>query len=150
MCWELLTKGKFYGEHAAMGSVMVMLKGEKPLPCEGDIPEELRKRLGPTAFRKTILSMLHREPAQRPAIGSLLKQWTSVFEHTSAAWSLIKKARVDLITDLNRNMMRLADYAERRTAWEIFNVLEIFKIFKPLQRWCDYFCILIGDVRICH
>lgn len=79
ICWELLTKHKFYGADADMDRVVAMLRGDKKLPTEEELPEEVSQRLGSGALRESIFSALHRDPLQRPSVASLLSVWTSIF-----------------------------------------------------------------------
>ena len=79
ICWELLTKRRFYGAGARSHAVIAQLCGRAALPTEGTICSDLCRKLGGSAICGTILSMLGRDPAQRPAVGDLLRQWKSVF-----------------------------------------------------------------------
>ena len=79
ICWELLTKHKFYGAGADMDSVVAMLRGDRPLPTEEQLPAEVSQMLGSGALREAIFSALHRDPLQRPSVASLLSTWTSIF-----------------------------------------------------------------------
>ena len=81
ICWELLTKHKFYGAGSAVSTdtVVAMLRGKEKLPTEQDLPSELSQALGSSALRESILTMLHRDPEKRPSIASLLATWTQMF-----------------------------------------------------------------------
>lgn len=79
ICWELLTKQRFYGAGARSHAVIAQLAGRAALPTEGDICNDLCRRLGGSRICGTVLAMLSRSPDHRPAVGDLLQQWKSVF-----------------------------------------------------------------------
>lgn len=79
ICWELLTKQRFYGARARSHTVIAQLAGRAALPTEVDICTDLCRRLGGSRICSTILAMLSRAPDHRPAVGDLLQQWKSVF-----------------------------------------------------------------------
>jgi hypothetical protein len=83
MCWELLTKQKYYGIGADMGRVVETLKGNVPLPSEGVLTAETMEKLGNSGLRNSILSMLQRDAAMRPSVSHLLQSWTSIFSSTA-------------------------------------------------------------------
>lgn len=79
ICWELLTKHKFYGPGANMDKVVSMLRGESKLPTEEELPEEVLQPLGSGPLRESVFQTLHRDPEKRPSISYLLSTWTSIF-----------------------------------------------------------------------
>ena len=83
ICWELLTKQKFYGAGPAVRSrtdaVVAMLRGKEKLPSEQELPSGLSQSACSSALRDSILSMLHRDPQKRPSVESLLATWTQMF-----------------------------------------------------------------------
>ena len=83
MSWELLTRTKFYGQHADMAAVVDALLGNKQLPTEQPLTAEVKKGLGNKVYRDSIVGALARDPAQRPSVAQLVEQWTSVFQHAT-------------------------------------------------------------------
>eukprot|EP00892_Ulva_mutabilis_P010844 jgi/Ulvmu1/8131/UM040_0027.1 len=79
ICWELLTKQRFYGAGARSHDVIAQLCGRAALPTEGTICSDFRRRLGCSRLCASILAMLSRAPDHRPSVGELLHQWKSVF-----------------------------------------------------------------------
>eukprot|EP00892_Ulva_mutabilis_P010845 jgi/Ulvmu1/8132/UM040_0028.1 len=79
ICWELLTKQRFYGAGARSHTVIAQLCGRAALPTEGTICSDLCRRLGGSRLCASILAMLSRAPEHRPSVGELLHQWKSVF-----------------------------------------------------------------------
>lgn len=79
ICWELLTKHKFYGPVANMDTVVAILRGDRKLPTEDELPADVLQRLGTGTLRESIFSTLHRDPLKRPSMASLLSTWTSIF-----------------------------------------------------------------------
>lgn len=82
MTFELLSKTKFYGEGATMDSVVAALTGQAPFLTESPLTPELRASLGSRAFRNSVLSMLSRDPRERPSAGEVVRDWTAVFQAT--------------------------------------------------------------------
>lgn len=82
MAWELFTGRKFYGPAPDLQYVVKVLAGEQLLPSEIELPPDIKKRLGNSMFRATFLSMLHRDPQQRPSMRQLLTSWESFFSQT--------------------------------------------------------------------
>ena len=82
MTWELLTKVKIFGEEPDMSAAVDILTGVKPLPTEQPLSEEVRRGLGNSAYRDSVIAMLSREPTQRPTIDDVVQRWTSVFQST--------------------------------------------------------------------
>lgn len=48
--------------------VVAALMGDEELPWEGDVSEDLSRKLG--ALRAPILAMLHRDPSMRPSMAA--------------------------------------------------------------------------------
>lgn len=84
IAWELFTKRKFYGPAPDFAWVVRVLMGEEPLPSEAPLLPEVRERLGNSRFRSVFLSMLARDPEQRPSVAQLLTSWNSVFSQTTS------------------------------------------------------------------
>ena len=84
MAWELLTGSRIYGEHATMADVVACLTQQRPLPTERPLTEAERRAIPGTAFRASIVAMLHRKPHKRPSIAHVVQTWTDVFRKTSA------------------------------------------------------------------
>ena len=82
IAWELFTGSKFYGPAPDLQYVVRVLAGEQQLPSEAELAPQVKKRLGNSMFRATFLSMLHRDPQQRPSIRQLLTSWESFFSQT--------------------------------------------------------------------
>ena len=79
---ELFTGSKLYGPAPDLQYVVRVLAGEQQLPSEAELAPQVKKRLGNSMFRATFLSMLHRDPQQRPSIRQLLTSWESFFSQT--------------------------------------------------------------------
>lgn len=79
VCWELLTKERFYGAGARSHAVIAQLCGRAALPTEAALCSDLCRRLGGGRICASILSMLSRAPDRRPAVGALLRQWKAAF-----------------------------------------------------------------------
>ena len=83
IAWELFTKRKFYGPAPDFKWVVRVLMGEEPLPSELPLLPEVKEKLGSSRFRNVFLSMLARDPEQRPSVSQLLTSWNSVFSQTT-------------------------------------------------------------------
>eukprot|EP00892_Ulva_mutabilis_P004444 jgi/Ulvmu1/2371/UM130_0002.1 len=78
MAFELLTGApafKFLSD--GRGRVMQRLRGDLPLPWEGELSLEVRRHLG--TFKDAILKLLHREPAQRISMREFHISCTKLF-----------------------------------------------------------------------
>lgn len=85
IAWELFTKRKFYGPAPDFKWVVKVLMGEERLPSEAvPLAPEVRERLGNSRFRNVFLSMLSRDPAQRPSVAQLLASWNGFFSQTTS------------------------------------------------------------------
>lgn len=84
IAWELFTKRKFYGPAPDFKWVVRVLMGDEPLPSEVPLQPDVKERLGNSRFRNTFLSMLSRDPTQRPTVSQLLNSWNSVFSQTTS------------------------------------------------------------------
>lgn len=80
MSWELLTRTKFYGENAEMAAVTDPLLGARPLPTEQPLTAEVKRGLGNRVYRDSVVAALSRDPAARPSVGQLVRDWTGVFQ----------------------------------------------------------------------
>ena len=81
MSWELLTRTKFYGQHADMAAVVDTLLGARQLCTEQPLTAEVQSGLKNTVYRDSIMAALSRDPRSRPTVAQLVHQWTSLFEN---------------------------------------------------------------------
>lgn len=59
-----------------------MLRGDRPLPWEGQLSAQHAQRLG--AFKQPVLQLLHRDPARRPSMHDFHAACTQLFVSPSA------------------------------------------------------------------
>jgi hypothetical protein len=78
ICWELLTKSKFYGARASTEDVVAALEGHTQVASERDSMNSCT-HLGTGTFRQSILSMLSRDKSKRPKVKELLAIWDSCY-----------------------------------------------------------------------
>jgi serine/threonine protein kinase len=84
ICWELFTGKPFYGRMASFEMVFDILVGSGQLPTEMPLPPETRQKLGGSVFRVSLMKTLNRNPADRPSVDDLVKNWTSIFQSTQS------------------------------------------------------------------
>eukprot|EP00892_Ulva_mutabilis_P004443 jgi/Ulvmu1/2370/UM130_0001.1 len=78
MAFELLTGAPAYNLLSdGRGRVMQRLRGDLPLPWEGELSPEVRRHLG--AFEDPILKLLQREPGQRISMREFHVSCTNIF-----------------------------------------------------------------------
>jgi hypothetical protein len=80
MCWELLTGRRYYGARATACGVIDALEGRAELPSEGALAPDAEAALRAPRLRASILAMLSRDAAQRPAVSDVLAVLGSFFE----------------------------------------------------------------------
>ena len=59
------------------------MQGTTPLASEQELSTEVRTGLGNRVYRQSVLNMLQRDPAKRPPMSEVVRQWTSVFQQTT-------------------------------------------------------------------
>jgi serine/threonine protein kinase len=79
IAFELLTRQRvFVPFETPAEAIMAQLQGREPLPWEGPDKDKLLPRL--RALKRSILSCLAMDPAERPTSVALLGKWNSLFE----------------------------------------------------------------------
>jgi hypothetical protein len=78
ICWELLTREKFYGNMASVSEVTGTLQRSSQLPSKATLAR-VGHKLGDGTFRESILSMLSLNASERPSVSTLLATWGSCF-----------------------------------------------------------------------
>ena len=61
---------RYYCPFAKADAVIELLLSVRPLPAQHDLPE-VTARLGTGDFQRSVLSMLSRDPAERPTVAQL-------------------------------------------------------------------------------
>lgn len=55
-----------------------LLLSDSPLPVQQDLPD-VTARLGTGEFKHSVLSMLSRDPADRPTVAGLIETWNTLY-----------------------------------------------------------------------
>ena len=69
---------RYYCPFAKADAVIELLLSDRPLPAQQDLPE-VTARLGTGDFQHSVLSMLSRDPAERPTVAQLFEMWGRLY-----------------------------------------------------------------------
>jgi eukaryotic-like serine/threonine-protein kinase len=76
IAFELLTGERAFGPLTTVEEIMAHIAGRQPMPWEGPRREDLLRKL--RAFKANVLECLHRDPARRPAMRTVVRGWEHV------------------------------------------------------------------------
>jgi serine/threonine protein kinase len=83
IAFEMLTGEALFGPFTPPAEVLACIAGREPMPWEGPRRATLLARLH--VFRANVLECLHRDPALRPPMASVVRGWEHLFHSATTA-----------------------------------------------------------------
>jgi hypothetical protein len=83
VAFELLTGERAFGPLTPVEEITARIAGREPMPWEGPRRDELLRKL--RAFNANVLECLHRDPARRPKMGTVVRGWEHVLRGATTA-----------------------------------------------------------------